>query len=171
MAAVILEPQKIKSATFSPSYLPWTEGTGCHDLCFLNVELYANFFILVLLIKRIFSSSLFSAIRMVASAYLRLLIFLLIILILACASFFLTLHMMYSTYKLNRMVVIYSLDVLLSQLGTTLNVCNFYLSTIPQESWGENTSYPALNESLLLWNKQGRNKRQLWLWKEHGCLN
>ena len=99
--------------------------------------------------------------RVVSSAYLRLLIFLLIILILACASFFLTLHMMYSTYKLNRMVVIYSLDVLLSQLGTTLNVCNFYLSTIPQESWGENTSYPALNESLLLWNKQGRNKRQL----------
>ena len=21
-----------------PSYLPWSDGTGCHDLCFLNVE-------------------------------------------------------------------------------------------------------------------------------------
>ena len=36
-SAVILEPQKIKSATVSPS-LPWSDGTGCHDLSFLNVE-------------------------------------------------------------------------------------------------------------------------------------
>ena len=41
-SAVILEPLKIKSATVStvsPSILPWIDGTGCHDLCFLNVEL------------------------------------------------------------------------------------------------------------------------------------
>ena len=40
--AVILEPRKIKSATVStvsPIYLPWSDGTGCHDLRFLNVEL------------------------------------------------------------------------------------------------------------------------------------
>ena len=24
---------------FFPFYLPWSDGTGCHDLCFLNVEL------------------------------------------------------------------------------------------------------------------------------------
>ena len=36
-SAVILEPPKIKSATVSP-YLPWSDGTGCHDLRFLNVE-------------------------------------------------------------------------------------------------------------------------------------
>ena len=38
-SAVILEPRKIKSATVSrfPIYLPWSDGTGCHDLCFLNV--------------------------------------------------------------------------------------------------------------------------------------
>ena len=38
---VILEPKKIKSATVSsfPIYLPWSNGTGCHDLCFLSVEL------------------------------------------------------------------------------------------------------------------------------------
>ena len=41
-SAVILEPRKIKSATVSnciPIYLPWGDGTGCHDLSFLNVEL------------------------------------------------------------------------------------------------------------------------------------
>ena len=40
-AAVILEPKKIKSDTVStvPMYLSWSDGTGCHDLCFLNAEL------------------------------------------------------------------------------------------------------------------------------------
>ena len=40
-SAVILEPQKIKSDTFHcfPIYFPWSDGTGCHDLHFLNVEL------------------------------------------------------------------------------------------------------------------------------------
>ena len=38
-SAVILEPQKIKSATVSPSICPWSDGTGCHDLSFLNIEL------------------------------------------------------------------------------------------------------------------------------------
>ena len=40
-SAVILEPQKNKvSHCFHcfPIYLPWSDGTGCHDLCFLNVE-------------------------------------------------------------------------------------------------------------------------------------
>ena len=40
-SAVILELPKIKSGSFHcfPIYLPWSEGTRCHDLCFLNVEL------------------------------------------------------------------------------------------------------------------------------------
>ena len=39
-SAVILEPKKIVTfATVSPIYLPWSDGTGCHDLHFLNVEL------------------------------------------------------------------------------------------------------------------------------------
>ena len=52
-------------------------------------------------IKRFFSSSLF-AIRVVLSAYLRLLIYLPAILIPACASSSLAFHMMYSAYKLNK---------------------------------------------------------------------
>ena len=40
-SAVILEPKKIKFLTVShcfPICLPWSDGTGYHDLSFLNVE-------------------------------------------------------------------------------------------------------------------------------------
>ena len=54
-------------------------------------------------IKRVFSSSSsLSAIKVVSSAYLRLLIFLLEILIPACDSSSLAICMMYSAYKLNK---------------------------------------------------------------------
>ena len=41
LSAVILKPKKIKSVTvfhYFPIYLPWSDGTRCHDLSFLNVE-------------------------------------------------------------------------------------------------------------------------------------
>ena len=40
-SAVILEPKKISPCYFHcfPIYLPWSDGTRCHDLSFLNVEL------------------------------------------------------------------------------------------------------------------------------------
>ena len=53
-------------------------------------------------IKRLFSSYLLSTIRVVSSAYLRLLVFLLALLIPACASSSLAFCMMYSAYKLNK---------------------------------------------------------------------
>ena len=53
-------------------------------------------------IKRLFSSSSLSAIRVVSSTYLRLLVFLLAILIPACASSSPEFHKMYSTYNLNK---------------------------------------------------------------------
>ena len=39
-SAVILEPKKIVCHCFHcfPIYLPWSDGPGCHDLSFLNVE-------------------------------------------------------------------------------------------------------------------------------------
>ena len=52
--------------------------------------------------RRLFGYSLLSAIRLMSSAYLRLLIFLLAILIPACASSILTFHIIYSAYKLNK---------------------------------------------------------------------
>ena len=36
-SAVLLEPKKVVSHCF-PIYLPRSDGTGCHDLSFLNVE-------------------------------------------------------------------------------------------------------------------------------------
>jgi len=53
-------------------------------------------------IKRLFRSSSLSAIRVVLSGYLRLLIFLQAVLIPACTSFSLAFLMMYSAYKLNK---------------------------------------------------------------------
>ena len=53
-------------------------------------------------IKRLFSSYLLSAVRVVSSAYLRLLIFLSAILIPACASSSHAFHMMYTAYMLNK---------------------------------------------------------------------
>ena len=40
-SAVILEPRKIVCHCFHcfSIYMPWSDGTGCHDLSFLNVEL------------------------------------------------------------------------------------------------------------------------------------
>ena len=91
--------QKNKVSHCFPIYLPWSDGARCHDLRFMNVELKANFFTFI---KRLFSSSSLSAIRVVSSAYLKLLIFLLAILIPACASSSPVFLMMYSAYKLNK---------------------------------------------------------------------
>ena len=46
-SAVILEPRKIKSVTVCfhcfPIYYTQSDGTGCHDLCFLNANVQAGF--------------------------------------------------------------------------------------------------------------------------------
>ena len=48
-SVVILEPKKIVGHCFHyfPIYLPWSDGTGCHDLSIFNVEFQANFFTLL----------------------------------------------------------------------------------------------------------------------------
>ena len=46
-SAVILEPPQNKVSYYFhcfPIYLPYSDGTRYHNLSFLNVELYANFF-------------------------------------------------------------------------------------------------------------------------------
>ena len=102
---VILEPQNKVSHCFHcfPIYLPWGDGTGCHDLSFLNVELKPTFSLSTFtFIKRLFSSSSLSVIMVGSSAYLRLLIFLPAISIPACASSSPAFLIMYSAYKLNK---------------------------------------------------------------------
>ena len=123
-SAVILEPKKIKSVTVSIVFPPI-----CHEV----MELDAMVLVFWMLsfkpvfslssftfIKRLFSSSLFSAITVVASAYLRLLIFLPAILTSAYASSSPALHIMCSAYKLNKQDDNIQLDVLLFLFGTSL---------------------------------------------------
>ena len=86
-------------------YLSGSEGTGCHDSFFFFLIFsfkLAFTFSSFTLIKRFFSSSSLSAIRVVSPAYLRLLIFSPAILILACDSSSLAFYMMRCTCKLNK---------------------------------------------------------------------
>ena len=110
MAAVIIcsdfgTPQNKVSNCFHcfPIYLPWSDGTKCHDLHFLNEEFKPDISLFSFtFIKRLFSFSSCSAMRVVTSAYLRLLIFLPANVISACASSSWAFHMMYSAYSLNK---------------------------------------------------------------------
>ena len=99
-SAVILEPKKIKSLTVSivsPSICHEVMGLDAMIFVFWMLSFKPAFSLSSLtFINRLFSSLSLSAIRLVSSAYLRLLIFFLAILILACASSSLAFHMMYS---------------------------------------------------------------------------
>ena len=105
-STVILEPKKIKFVTLSI-----VSPSICHEVMGLDAMIFI-FWILSLkpafslssftFIKRLFSSSLLSALRVVSSGYLWLLIFLLAILIPACASSSPAFQMMYSANKLNK---------------------------------------------------------------------
>ena len=104
--AVVLELKNIKSLTVSIVSL-----SICHEvmgpdamiLVFCMLSFKPNFPLSSFtFIKRLFSSSWLSAIRVVSSAYLRLLIFFLAVLILAYGLSSLTFCIMYSAYKLNK---------------------------------------------------------------------
>jgi len=99
-SVVILEPKKIKSITLSI-----VSSSICHKMMGLDAMILIFYmlsfkpafsFSSFTFIKKLFSSSSLSAIRVVSSAYLRLLIFLLAILIPACDSSSLAFCMMYS---------------------------------------------------------------------------
>ena len=98
-----IQPKKIKSVTVfitSPSICHEVMGADARIFifeCFKPGFQFSSF----TFIKRFFSSSSLSAIRVMSSAYMRLQIFLPAILILACASSSPAFHMMYSVYKLN----------------------------------------------------------------------
>ena len=103
-STVILEPKKRKSvtaSTFFPSVCCEVMETDAVILVFFNVE-FKSTVSLTFFKVRLFSSSSLSAIRVVSSAYLRSLIFLPAILILAYDLSSPTFHMMYSAYKLNK---------------------------------------------------------------------
>ena len=108
---VTLQPKKIKSVTVSivsPSISHEVMGLAAFSLSSFTF------------IKRLFSFSLLSATRVVSSAYLRFLVFLLAIVIPACASSTLAFHKIYSDISYINRVTILSLDILLSQFGIIL---------------------------------------------------
>ena len=101
-SAVILEPKKIKSVTVFPSICHVVMGPDAMILVFwmlsLKPALSLSSFTFIM---TLFSSSSLSAVTVVSSVYLRLLIFHLAILIPACSSSPVFL-VMYSAYKLNK---------------------------------------------------------------------
>ena len=105
-SAVVLEDKKIKSLTVSI-----VSPSACHEMMGLDTMILV-FWMLSFqpafslssftFIKRLFSCALLSAVRVVSSVYLRLLIFLPAFLIPVYASSNLTFRVMYSAYKLNK---------------------------------------------------------------------
>ena len=103
-SAVILEPPKIKSVAVSivsPSICHEVMGPDTMIWVFWMLSFKPTFSLSSFTFK-VFSSSSLSAVRVVSSVYLRLLIFLPAILIPAYASSSPAFHMMYSAYKLNK---------------------------------------------------------------------
>ena len=106
---------------FSPSICHEVMGQDDMILVFWMLSFKSAFLLSSFtLTKRLFSFSLLYAIRvLLSSSYLRLLIFLPAILILACPSSSPEFHMIYSAYKFNKQGDNNTLDVLLSQFGTS----------------------------------------------------
>ena len=133
---VIQEPKKIKSvtaSTFSLSICHEMTGPAAMMLVFWILSFKPAFSLsFFTLIKRLFNSSLLSAIRAVSSVYLRLLIFLTAILIKACDSSSTAFCMMRYISQIN-WVTTYSL-VLLSQYRTNL-LFHVVLSVAPWPSY------------------------------------
>ena len=106
MCAVILGPKKgkfVSVSVVSPSICHEAMGPDVMILIFWMLSFKPDFSLSSFtFIKRLFSSSLLSAIRVVLSAYLRLLIFFPAIFIPTWALSSLAFHMMYSAYKLNK---------------------------------------------------------------------
>ena len=105
-SAVIWEPQKTKPlnvSIVSPFICHEVMGPDATILVFWMFSFKSSFSLSSFtFIERLFSCSLLSAIGVVSSAYLRLLIFLPVILIPACASSSSASYMMYSVCKLNK---------------------------------------------------------------------
>ena len=130
---------------FSPINLTWSDGIGCHDLSFFNVEFKPTFSLSSFtFFKRLFSSSLLFAIKVVSSAYLKLLIYLPAILIPACESPSPAFHLMYSAWR----------GLPYSSNGKE-SACNAGdpdsisgLGKSPEEGIGDPLQYPCLENSM-----------------------
>ena len=142
-SAVIVKLRKIKSATVSTvssSICQGVMGPDAMILVFWMLSVKPTFSLLSFtFIKRLFSSSSLSAIRVVSSAYLRLLIFLPAIFIPACASSSPAFLMMYSAYKLNKQGDNILLSYFKSWKMMLWKCCTQYISKFGKLSSGHRT--------------------------------
>ena len=83
-------------------YLPWSDGTGCHDLRFLNVGFQARFFTLLFHFQQEALQFLFTFCHKCDIICISKVIVLQAILTPACVSSSLAFCMMYFAYKLNK---------------------------------------------------------------------
>ena len=150
-SAVIFEPKKIKSATVSPSISHEVMGPDAMVLDFWMLSLKPTFsFSSLILTKRLFSSSSLSAIKVVSSAYLRLLLFPPAVLIPVCESSRLAFHIMYFPYKLNKqgdnIQPWHTLFPILSQLCSmsSSNCCFLTCIQASQEAGNVGLVFPSL---------------------------
>ena len=144
LSIVILEPRKRKSATVSivsPYICHEVMGPDAIIFVFWMLSFHPAFSLSSFTcIKRLFSSSSLSAIRVISSAYLRLLIFLPTILIPVCDSSSLAFQIMYSAQKLNKQGDNIQLDTMLFQFWTSplstsnSNSCFLTLKQVSQKT-------------------------------------
>ena len=148
-SAVILELPKIKSVTVSivsPSICHEVMGPDAMILVFWMLSFKPTFSLYTFtFIKRLFSSSSLSAIKVVSSAYLRLLIFHPAILIPACALISPAFLMMYSAYKLNKQ------GDNIQSWHTPFPMCNQPVVPSPVLTVASWTAYRFLRRPLSLW--------------------
>ena len=141
----------------------------------------------LILIKRLFSSPSLSAIRVVSSAYLRLLIFLLAILIPACDSSSPAFHMMYSAYMLSKQ---WHISDNIQPWCTSLPILNQFIVSCPVLTVVSCPAYRFLSKQIkwsgtpislrifhsLLWSTQSKalvkstKKKQMVFFLEFLCL-
>ena len=149
-SAVILEPKKMKSVTVSivsPSIFHKVVWPDAMILVFWMLNFKPTFSLSSFtFIKRVFSSSSLSAVRVVSSVYLRLLIFLPAILMPACVSSSPAFCVMYFTYKLNKesdniqpwrtlfptlnQFVVPLIMLFTTKFPNTVGITNFYTSVV-----------------------------------------
>ena len=129
-SAAILEPRKIKSATVStvsPSICHEVIGPDALIFVFWMLSFKPTFSLSSFtFIKRLLNSSSLSAIRVVSSAYLRLLIFLPAILIPACVSSSPAFLMMCFAYIPHNKLIVFNWTVMfLNKLWNYINVSTY----------------------------------------------
>ena len=142
MAAVLLEPKKVKSftvSTISPSICHEVKGSNAMIFVFWMLSFKLLFHSSFTFIKRLFRASSLSAIRVMSSAYVRLLLFLPVILIpaftLSSSIFFFFFFFCYKVIPWACVLSYFSRVQLFATLWTVTHQAPLSLGFFRQEYW------------------------------------